>query len=294
MLTATRAPPPTPTPISLNATTTTTSLQEEEEELLHHAATTIQKTYRGYVARKSTKAMMPPKSPKPARVKSPRPPRSPYASPHTPRRSPRGKTDGNKKSDQSKHQGPTPPSRNTDTPGDHGDGGSKDERRGRRKRDTPQHPKKKSKEKQPQGRSKLAAPGNNDNISSPITLAPTTAAAVVAGTPPPSFEREGSRFSTRGVEDKSVVEQQYDIGKKIGDGNFAVVRECTRKADGVRLALKIIDKSKTVRSSLTTHEFSSFLVRSPVVVYCHLDFEFWALLRVVGCCRYNPTHNPHA
>lgn len=63
---------------------------------------------------------------------------------------------------------------------------------------------------------------------------------------PPVYEREGSRFSTRGIEDKSVVETQYEIGKKIGDGNFAVVRECIRRADGIKLALKIIDKSKTV------------------------------------------------
>jgi len=73
------------------------------------------------------------------------------------------------------------------------------------------------------------------------------------GADPPvaKLEREGSRFSTRGIEDKSVVESQYEIGRKIGDGNFAVVRECVRKSDGVKMALKIIDKSKTVGAKET-------------------------------------------
>ena len=32
------------------------------------------------------------------------------------------------------------------------------------------------------------------------------------------LQRQGSRFSTRGIEDKQVVEDQYLIGKSIGDG----------------------------------------------------------------------------
>lgn len=59
------------------------------------------------------------------------------------------------------------------------------------------------------------------------------------------LERQTSRFSTKGIEERSKVEESYDIGKKIGDGNFAVVKECTKKETGEKFALKIIDKSKT-------------------------------------------------
>lgn len=45
------------------------------------------------------------------------------------------------------------------------------------------------------------------------------------------------------VTDKKV-EDVYIIGKKIGDGNFAVVRQCTSKATKKEFALKIIDKRK--------------------------------------------------
>ena len=37
------------------------------------------------------------------------------------------------------------------------------------------------------------------------------------------LERQTSRFSTKGIEERSKVEEKYTIGKKIGDGNFAVV-----------------------------------------------------------------------
>uniref|UniRef100_A0A3Q2XIY7 Serine/threonine-protein kinase DCLK2 n=1 Tax=Hippocampus comes TaxID=109280 RepID=A0A3Q2XIY7_HIPCM len=42
----------------------------------------------------------------------------------------------------------------------------------------------------------------------------------------------------------SVVLEKYVIGKVIGDGNFAVVRECVERATGREFALKIIDKAK--------------------------------------------------
>ena len=65
------------------------------------------------------------------------------------------------------------------------------------------------------------------------------------GTQATKLERQGSRFSTKGIEDKRVVEEQYEVGKKIGDGNFAEVKECVHRKTGKKYALKIIDKSKT-------------------------------------------------
>ncbi|KAK0043847.1 serine/threonine-protein kinase DCLK1, partial [Biomphalaria pfeifferi] len=43
--------------------------------------------------------------------------------------------------------------------------------------------------------------------------------------------------------DESVV-QRYDFGKKLGDGNFAVVHQCKNKESGQEVAIKVIDKSK--------------------------------------------------
>ncbi|XP_077965278.1 serine/threonine-protein kinase DCLK2 isoform X4 [Gasterosteus aculeatus] len=42
----------------------------------------------------------------------------------------------------------------------------------------------------------------------------------------------------------AAVLDKYDIGKVIGDGNFAVVKECVDRSTGKEFALKIIDKAK--------------------------------------------------
>ncbi|XP_077380947.1 serine/threonine-protein kinase DCLK2 isoform X2 [Festucalex cinctus] len=42
----------------------------------------------------------------------------------------------------------------------------------------------------------------------------------------------------------STILEKYTIGKVIGDGNFAVVKECVERSTGKEFALKIIDKEK--------------------------------------------------
>ncbi|XP_036372423.1 serine/threonine-protein kinase DCLK2-like isoform X7 [Megalops cyprinoides] len=42
----------------------------------------------------------------------------------------------------------------------------------------------------------------------------------------------------------SVIMEKYKVGKVIGDGNFAVVKECVERSTGKEFALKIIDKAK--------------------------------------------------
>ncbi|XP_066921483.1 serine/threonine-protein kinase DCLK1-like isoform X2 [Clytia hemisphaerica] len=49
---------------------------------------------------------------------------------------------------------------------------------------------------------------------------------------------------TKVFDNKSEIEKYYDIGKKLGDGNFAVVKEVTDKENDMKFALKIIDASK--------------------------------------------------
>ncbi|XP_060939647.1 serine/threonine-protein kinase DCLK2 isoform X3 [Limanda limanda] len=42
----------------------------------------------------------------------------------------------------------------------------------------------------------------------------------------------------------SPILEKYEVGKVIGDGNFAVVKECVERSTGKEFALKIIDKAK--------------------------------------------------
>uniref|UniRef100_A0A8C5GJ49 Serine/threonine-protein kinase DCLK2 n=1 Tax=Gouania willdenowi TaxID=441366 RepID=A0A8C5GJ49_GOUWI len=42
----------------------------------------------------------------------------------------------------------------------------------------------------------------------------------------------------------SVINDKYKVGKVIGDGNFAVVKECVERSSGQEFALKVIDKAR--------------------------------------------------
>lgn len=42
----------------------------------------------------------------------------------------------------------------------------------------------------------------------------------------------------------SYISDRYRVGRMLGDGNFAVVRECVEHSTGREYALKIINKSK--------------------------------------------------
>ncbi len=60
------------------------------------------------------------------------------------------------------------------------------------------------------------------------------------------------------------IAERYKVGRMIGDGNFAVVRECVERSTGREYALKIINKSKCrgkVRWFLKTILFSDDWVK---------------------------------
>lgn len=40
------------------------------------------------------------------------------------------------------------------------------------------------------------------------------------------------------------ISERYKVGRMLGDGNFAVVRECVEHSTGLEYALKIINKGK--------------------------------------------------
>ena len=48
----------------------------------------------------------------------------------------------------------------------------------------------------------------------------------------------------RHITSRGTIETRYEVGKTIGDGNFAVVREARLRNTESEFAMKIIDKSK--------------------------------------------------
>ncbi|XP_072552646.1 serine/threonine-protein kinase DCLK2 [Salminus brasiliensis] len=70
----------------------------------------------------------------------------------------------------------------------------------------------------------------------------------VSPSPPPSGELNGAEDLSLEVNgnkvQSSIITDKYKVGKVIGDGNFAVVKECVERATGQEYALKIIDKAK--------------------------------------------------
>ncbi|XP_035377583.1 serine/threonine-protein kinase DCLK2-like isoform X2 [Electrophorus electricus] len=66
----------------------------------------------------------------------------------------------------------------------------------------------------------------------------------VSPSPPPSRELNGDPEVNGNKEQSSIIAEKYKVGKVIGDGNFAVVKECVERATGQEYALKIIDKAK--------------------------------------------------
>lgn len=56
---------------------------------------------------------------------------------------------------------------------------------------------------------------------------------------------------------QSDIENFYEMGQVVGDGNFAVVRECRRRDDSRPLAVKIVERSKLVgREHMMQNELS--------------------------------------
>ncbi|XP_029445569.1 serine/threonine-protein kinase DCLK3 [Rhinatrema bivittatum] len=79
----------------------------------------------------------------------------------------------------------------------------------------------------------------------------------------------------RHFECRAEVESYYEIGKTIGDGNFAVVKECRVRSADQQYAMKIIDKSKLKgKEDMIENEIS--IIRSlshPNIVQLLDDYE---------------------
>ncbi|XP_077363983.1 serine/threonine-protein kinase DCLK3 isoform X2 [Festucalex cinctus] len=86
---------------------------------------------------------------------------------------------------------------------------------------------------------------------------------------PPGISSDFSALCSEGSEvSEADVDRLYDVGRLLGDGNFAVVRECRRRADGRTLAVKMVERSRLLgREHMLQNELSLLAsLRHPRVV----------------------------
>ncbi|XP_077405045.1 serine/threonine-protein kinase DCLK3 isoform X2 [Vanacampus margaritifer] len=86
---------------------------------------------------------------------------------------------------------------------------------------------------------------------------------------PPGISSDFSELCSEGSEvSEADVDRLYDVGRLLGDGNFAVVRECRRRADGRTLAVKMVERSRLLgREHMLQNELSLLAsLRHPRIV----------------------------
>lgn len=79
------------------------------------------------------------------------------------------------------------------------------------------------------------------------------------------------------------VLEEYDVGRVIGDGNFAVVRECVHRKSGQQFALKIIEKEKCRgKEHMIASEVAILRkVNHPNIVHLYAEFDYTLQLFLV-------------
>ncbi|CAG2053199.1 unnamed protein product [Timema podura] len=81
----------------------------------------------------------------------------------------------------------------------------------------------------------------------------------------------------------SSIKLKYQVGRVIGDGNFAVVRQCVDRSTGKEYAMKIIEKSKCYgKEHMIENEVSILrLVRHPNIIQLIAEYNFHGELYLV-------------
>eukprot|EP00057_Strongylocentrotus_purpuratus_P029303 XP_011683777.1 PREDICTED: serine/threonine-protein kinase DCLK3 isoform X2 [Strongylocentrotus purpuratus] len=94
-------------------------------------------------------------------------------------------------------------------------------------------------------------------------------------TPTPEPPKERFIHQPRTLVKKSDILVKYDIGAKIGDGNFADVHEATQKKTGDEFALKVIEKAKVKnKEHMVENEIAIMKhVRHPNIVRLYEEYE---------------------
>ncbi|CAB1320684.1 unnamed protein product [Coregonus sp. 'balchen'] len=92
----------------------------------------------------------------------------------------------------------------------------------------------------------------------------------------------------------SDIERCYDIGRMVGDGNFAVVHECRRRDNGEDFAVKIVEHSKLIgREHMMQNELSllgslshpAWFASSHTTTHTHTPISSWRWLPGATCLR---------
>ncbi|XP_072231981.1 serine/threonine-protein kinase DCLK2-like [Leuresthes tenuis] len=83
------------------------------------------------------------------------------------------------------------------------------------------------------------SPGSRRSLKMSPRRASSTDVNGEAEQPDDTVEVNGNRTVS-----SSTINDKYKVGKVIGDGNFAVVKECVERSTGQEYALKIIDKAR--------------------------------------------------
>ncbi|XP_041460409.1 serine/threonine-protein kinase DCLK1-like isoform X1 [Lytechinus variegatus] len=96
-----------------------------------------------------------------------------------------------------------------------------------------------------------------------------------SNTPTPETPEERFIHQPRTLVKKSDILVKYDIGAKIGDGNFADVHEATKKETGDVFALKVIEKAKVKnKEHMVENEIAIMKhVRHPNIVRLYEEYE---------------------
>ncbi|XP_008286988.1 serine/threonine-protein kinase DCLK2 [Stegastes partitus] len=84
-----------------------------------------------------------------------------------------------------------------------------------------------------------SSPGSRRSLKISPRRASSTDVNGDAEQPDDDVEVNGNRSVS-----SSIINDKYKVGKVIGDGNFAVVKECVERSTGQEFALKIIDKAR--------------------------------------------------
>ncbi|XP_075684651.1 serine/threonine-protein kinase DCLK3 [Rhinoderma darwinii] len=108
-----------------------------------------------------------------------------------------------------------------------------------------------------------------------MTIIDTTAQEVLDGHLSMDEEEGISQISQYSIKDRMDIDKYYDIGRSIGDGNFAVVKECRVRKTNQEFAMKIIDKAKLVgKEDIIENEVRIIkLLSHPNIVKLLDDFE---------------------
>ncbi|XP_029027475.2 serine/threonine-protein kinase DCLK2-like [Betta splendens] len=95
-------------------------------------------------------------------------------------------------------------------------------------------------ESQSAGKSPRSSPGTRRSLKvAPRRVSSTDVNGEAEQLEDAAVEVNGNRSVS-----SSIINEKYKVGKVIGDGNFAVVKECVERSTGQEYALKIIDKAR--------------------------------------------------